>query len=92
MGRACNAFSGESSVLTHVSRYAALLNAFRRGYEAHLAWPADAIEPFQLGRLLWKLNWIARHEPRWLAVAVEQHLAVFETYLRTGRVVRPPRS
>lgn len=77
---------------TDEARYAVLLSAFRRGYEAHLAWPAAAIEPFQLGRLLWKLNWIARHEPRWLALAVEQHVAVFEHYLRTGCVVRPPRS
>ena len=75
---------------TDEARYAVLLTAFRRGYEAHLAWPDAAIEPFQLGRLLWKLNWIARHEPRWLAAAVERHVAVFEHYLRTGHVVRPP--
>ncbi len=74
---------------TDEARYATLLSAFRCGYEAHLAWPDAAIEPFQLGRLLWKLNWIARDEPRWLADAVERHVAVFEHYLRTGHVVRP---
>ena len=74
---------------TDEARYAVLLTAFRRGYEAHLAWPDAAIEPFQLGRLLWKLNWIARHEPRCLAAEVERHVAVFEHYLRTGHVVRP---
>ncbi len=77
---------------TDEARYAVLLTAFRRGYEAHLAWPADGIEPFQLGRLLWKLNWIARHEPRWLTDSVERHVAVFEHYRRTGHVVRPSRA
>ena len=74
---------------TDEARYAVLLTAFRRGYEAHLAWPGDPIEPFQLGRLLWKVNWVANHQPRWLSAAVEGHVAVFEHYLRTGRIVRP---
>jgi Ser/Thr protein kinase RdoA (MazF antagonist) len=73
---------------TDEERYATLLSAFRQGYEAHAAWPDDAIEPFQLGRLLWMLNWIARNEPRAFADAVERHVAVFEHYRRTGRVVR----
>ena len=77
---------------TDEARYAALLTAFRQRYQAHLAWPDEAIEPFQLGRLLWKLNWIAHHEPRWFGAAVEQHVAIVEHDLRTGRVVRPPRS
>jgi hypothetical protein len=70
-------------------RYADLLAAFRRGYTADLAWPDDPIEPFQIGRLLWKINWVARHEPEWLVNMVERHLPVFEYYVRTGRVVRP---
>ena len=44
---------------TDETRYAKLLAAFRRGYQAHLAWPDDRIEPFQIGRLLWKINWVA---------------------------------
>jgi Ser/Thr protein kinase RdoA (MazF antagonist) len=71
-------------------RYAALLPAFRRGYEAQLAWPADPIEPFQVGRLLWKVNWVARHAPDRLARMVERHVPVFEHFLRTGGVVLPP--
>ena len=67
-----------------------LLGAFRAGYEAHQPWPTEPIEPFQIGRLLWKLNWIAREEPQWLATAVEGHLPVFRTYERTGRVAKPP--
>jgi hypothetical protein len=77
--------------VTDEARYATLLSAFRQGYEAHAAWPDDAIEPFQLGRLLWMLNWIARNEPRWFADAVERHVAVFEHYRRTGHVVRAAR-
>jgi len=76
---------------TDEARYAVLLTAFRRGYEAHLAWPEDPIEPFQLGRMLWILNWVAHEEPQRLAGAVERHVAAFEHYLRTGRVVRPGR-
>jgi Ser/Thr protein kinase RdoA (MazF antagonist) len=71
-------------------RYAELLAAFRRGYQVHLEWPDDRIEPFQIGRLLWKINWVARHEPRWLTHMVERHVPVFGHYEQTGRVVRPP--
>lgn len=77
--------------VTDEARYAVLLTAFRRGYEAHLAWPKDPIEPFQLGRLLWILNWVAREQPQALAGAVERHVAAFEHYRRTGRVVWPGR-
>jgi Ser/Thr protein kinase RdoA (MazF antagonist) len=72
------------------ARYAALLPAFRRGYEALMAWPAGRIEPFQIGRLLWKINWFANHHPQRLAGMVERHLPVFEHYERTGRVIQPP--
>lgn len=70
--------------------YTALLAAFRRGYESLLAWPDDPIEPFQIGRLLWKMNYVARWEPQWLPQMVERHMNVFLTYERTGRVVKPP--
>ncbi len=71
-------------------RYPALLAAFRRGYEAHMAWPGERIEPFQIGRLLWKLNWIAWRQPQRLLSTVERHAPVFEHYEQTGRVTRPP--
>jgi hypothetical protein len=75
---------------TGEARYAALLPAFRRGYAEHLAWPEDPIEPLQVGRLPWKVDWIARHQPGHLGVMMERHVPVFERYLRTGRVVLPP--
>jgi len=74
---------------TDEARYAALLPAFRRGYEAGMAWPEDPIEPFQIGRLLWKINWVALCEPQWLTSMVERHVPVFEHYQRTGCVIRP---
>ena len=74
---------------TDETRYATLLAAFRRGYEVGLAWPADSIEPFQIGRLLWKINWVARRQPLRLISVVERHVPVFEHYVRTGRVIRP---
>jgi Ser/Thr protein kinase RdoA (MazF antagonist) len=74
---------------TDEARYAELLPAFRRGYEAHTGWPEDRIEPFQIGRLLWKINWVARNQPKWLVSMVERHVPVFEHYEATGAVVRP---
>ena len=70
--------------------YPRLLAAFRHGYEAHLAWPGDPLEPFQVGRLLWKINWVARFQSEWLSNMVERHIPVFEHYERTGQVILPP--
>jgi Ser/Thr protein kinase RdoA (MazF antagonist) len=72
------------------TRYVELLAAFRRGYEAELTWPEDCIEPFQIGRLLWMINWVARRRPQALARMVEQHTPVLEHYEMTGQVKRPP--
>jgi Ser/Thr protein kinase RdoA (MazF antagonist) len=74
---------------TNEARYAELLTAFRRGYETQMTFPNDRIEPFQIGRLLWKINWVARYEAESLTKMIERHVPVFETYEQTGRVVRP---
>jgi Ser/Thr protein kinase RdoA (MazF antagonist) len=74
---------------TDDKRYAELLVAFRRGYESCMPWPDDPIEPFQVGRLLWKVNWVARNQPEWLLQSVEHHVPVFEHYERTGKVIHP---
>jgi Ser/Thr protein kinase RdoA (MazF antagonist) len=71
------------------ARYPGLLAAFRRGYEVLLAWPVDPIEPFQVGRLLWKLNWFARRRPERLLAAVERQVPVFRHFEQTGRVLAP---
>lgn len=75
---------------TDDERYPSLLAAFRRGYQAHMAWPDDLIEPFQIGRLLWKINWVACVESQWLPSMVERHVPVLTHYEHTGQVLRPP--
>ena len=75
---------------TDEARYSVLLAAFRRGYTAHMAWPEDLIEPFQAGRLLWKINWVARHQPQHLMAMVESYIPLLEHYEQTGQVLRPP--
>jgi Ser/Thr protein kinase RdoA (MazF antagonist) len=70
-------------------RYPALLSAFRRGYVAHQPWPAEPIEPFQAGRLLWKINWVAQFQAQHLTEMVEQHAPVFEEFEQSGRIILP---
>jgi Ser/Thr protein kinase RdoA (MazF antagonist) len=70
--------------------YPHLLTAFRHGYGAHLDWPGDPLEPFQIGRLLWKINWVARFQPEWLPNMVERHVPLFQHYQKTGQVICPP--
>jgi Ser/Thr protein kinase RdoA (MazF antagonist) len=70
-------------------RYPNLLEAFHRGYQSLLPWPEARIEPFQVGRLLWKFNWVARFHSDYLAGMIECHIPVFEQYERTGAVNLP---
>jgi Ser/Thr protein kinase RdoA (MazF antagonist) len=72
--------------------YTKLLAAFQRGYKVYMPWPNDPIEPFQIGRLLWKINWVARFQPQWLSNMVERHIPVFERYQRTGKVILAPKA
>ena len=74
------------------ARYPGLLAAFRRGYEGLLPWPADPIESFQIGRLLWKVNWFARRRPERLLAEVERHEPVFRHFEQTGLVRAPANS
>lgn len=71
------------------TRYPALLAAFQKGYTALLSWPTDPIEPFQIGRLLWKINWVARFEPQYVIKMVDNHIPIFEYYERTGKITLP---
>lgn len=73
-------------------QYPILLDAFRQGYEILLTWPEDRIEPFQIGRMLWMINWVGRHQPEYLAGMIERHIPVFEHFERTGAVILPKRS
>ena len=69
--------------------YQQLLTAFQNGYEAHLTWPEDPIESFQIGRILWKLNWIARFQPEYLMRSLESTMPIFEIYEQTGMLTLP---
>ena len=69
--------------------YPSLLAAFRKGYETNLTWPENPIEPFQIGRILWKLNWIAHYQPEYLARSYESHIPVFEIYQRNKTITLP---
>jgi Ser/Thr protein kinase RdoA (MazF antagonist) len=71
------------------ARYPGLLGAFQRGYKTLLAWPEDPIEPFQIGRMLWVVNWVARHQPEHLANMIARQIPVFEHFQRTGQVILP---
>ncbi len=67
--------------------YATLLAAFRRGYQALLPWPVDPIEPLQMGRILWKMNYVARFQGQWLPQMVERHMIMMTIYEGTRRIV-----
>jgi Ser/Thr protein kinase RdoA (MazF antagonist) len=69
--------------------YPILLSAFRRGYQSLLSWPQEPIEPFQIGRLLWKINWVARYEPSHLSSMIARHIPVFKRYTQTGKITIP---
>jgi Ser/Thr protein kinase RdoA (MazF antagonist) len=71
------------------AHYPRLLGAFQRGYEALLSWPEAPIEPFQIGRMLWMINWVARHEPEHLLNMIERYVPVFGHFERTGMVILP---
>lgn len=70
--------------------YSRLLAAFRRGYEALLDWPDDPIEPLQVGRILWMMNYVARIQAERLPQMVERLQGVLLSYEQTGRLARPP--
>jgi Ser/Thr protein kinase RdoA (MazF antagonist) len=74
-----------------VARYHELLPVFRAGYESLLPWPDGDLGVFQMGRVLWRLNWIARFWQKGLADAVAFNTGVFERFETEGRLVEPLR-
>ena len=67
-------------------RYVQLFDAFRQGYEELLDWPEGEMEAFQVGRLLWKINYVARYEREHLRPMVEHYFRIFDHYERTGEL------
>jgi Ser/Thr protein kinase RdoA (MazF antagonist) len=72
-----------------ITRYKPLLASFRSGYEKLLEWPAGNLGILQIGRLLWKVNWIARFSPGSLVSMSEQYGALFRNFERTGELCIP---
>ena len=66
--------------------YPTMLDAFRTGYTAVEPWPDADILPFQVGRRIWVLNWIARHHPDDLPQAVPSFARAIEATLQHGRL------
>jgi len=73
-------------------RYETLLAAFQRGYIQHLAWPEGDLTTLQMGRYLWKLNYVARRERVYLAKFVEYCAGLFERALVHGTLVFPAKA
>ncbi len=67
--------------------YARYVDAFTTGYERVATFPSGDILSFQLGRILWTLNWIARFQPKHFRDAVEDKRTVLERALATDQLV-----
>ena len=70
--------------------YPSLLDAFRTGYMALEPWPDADILPFQVGRRIWVLNWIARHHPDDLGRALPKFARAIDETLQHGRLTLVP--
>lgn len=69
------------------NRYEDLLAAFRRGYERQLDWPEGEMAVLQIGRILWRVNWVARFQRPHLANNLAFNTMLFERYLKTGKLL-----
>ena len=65
-------------------RYPDLLAACRGGYQRWLAWPEGDLEVLQIGRLLWKANWVARFQRASFGAFGEAHGRVFRRFEAAG--------
>jgi Ser/Thr protein kinase RdoA (MazF antagonist) len=70
-------------------RYPDLLAACREGYERHLPWPEGDLEVLQIGRLLWKANWVARFRPAVFGGMGEAYGRVFRGFEQGGGLRLP---
>lgn len=66
--------------------YDRLFDAFQRGYTATAQWPDGDLIVFQLGRYVWRLNWVARNQGDRLAGAVAATARTFDSALANGRL------
>lgn len=71
------------------ARYGDLFAAFRQGYERLLDWPEGKLAVLQIGRLLWKANYVARFAPESLGPMVEEYDQIFRNFEQTGELRLP---
>jgi Ser/Thr protein kinase RdoA (MazF antagonist) len=71
------------------TRYLDLRAALRQGYDELLAWPEGRLEVLQIGRLLWKANWVARHQEAHLVPMVEEYGRIFRLFGVSGELRLP---
>jgi Ser/Thr protein kinase RdoA (MazF antagonist) len=67
-------------------RYQGLLASFRSGYERLLDWPEGNLGMLQLGKLLWKANYVARFMPGSLGSLSVKYGHIFRCFERTGEL------
>ena len=68
-------------------QYEGLLAAFQRGYESQLDWPEGDLAVLQCGRILWRVNWVARFQRQHLHKSLAFSTKLFERYLKTGKLL-----
>jgi Ser/Thr protein kinase RdoA (MazF antagonist) len=68
-------------------RYHPLFDSFGTGYSQILEWPEGTIDPFQAGRLLWILNYVARFQRRYLKETVSRLRPMLERFVQTGAIL-----
>ena len=61
--------------------------SFRAGYEELLSWPEGEIDPFQAGRLLWILNWVARFQTTYFRQTFERLRPLLERFDSEGVLI-----
>jgi Ser/Thr protein kinase RdoA (MazF antagonist) len=70
-------------------RYESLFASFRSGYEKLLDWPEGNLGVLQLGRLLWKANYVARFASESLGSLSQRYGHIFRGFERTGELRLP---
>lgn len=69
-----------------VETYRRYVDGFIAGYERVVPFPTGDILAFQLGRILWTLNWIARFQRRHVQDAIDAKRRVLERALDTNQL------
>jgi Ser/Thr protein kinase RdoA (MazF antagonist) len=64
-----------------VDTYNLLYGAFRQGYETRMGWPDGDLEALQIGRLLWKANFVKRYQSGRFADHLVSIVPVFKAWL-----------